>query len=154
MKNVSISEEDRKRVAEMLNGVLADSYRLALKTQNFHWNVSGPQFKALHDLFEEQYGDLNEAVDDLAERVRALGFAAPGGFNAFERLSVIEDAPEEPGTANEMLRDLAEDNTTLEGRARAALEVAEGVGDEVTSDMLIGRMTAHDKAAWMLRASL
>ncbi len=154
MKNVSISEEDRKRVAEMLNGILADSYRLALKTQNFHWNVSGPQFKALHDLFEEQYGDLNEAVDDLAERVRALGFAAPGGFTVFDRLSVIEDAPKDPGTANEMLRDLAEDNTTLEGRARAALEVAEGVGDEVTVDMLIGRMTAHDKAAWMLRASL
>ena len=154
MKNVSISEEDRKRVAEMLNGVLADSYRLALKTQNFHWNVSGPQFKALHDLFEEQYGDLAEAVDDLAERVRALGFAAPGGFNVFERLSVIEDAPEEPGTANEMLRGLAEDNTMLEGRARAALEVAEGVGDEATADMLIARMTAHDKAAWMLRASL
>ena len=134
--------------------VLAGTATLAVKTQNFHWNVEGPHFAALHGLFEEQYGVLQEAADTLAERIRALGDYAPGGLGAFAALSPVGDAPSAPPSAEGMVASLAEDHRMLSGEAGALLKTAEGAGDEVTVDMMIERMTEHDKTAWMLDAHL
>ncbi|MCY3670625.1 MAG: DNA starvation/stationary phase protection protein [Alphaproteobacteria bacterium] len=134
--------------------VLAGTAALAVKTQNFHWNVEGPHFAALHGLFEGQYGALQEASDTLAERIRALGDHAPGGLGAFAALSPVGDAPAAPPSAEEMVAALAEDHRRLSGEAGALLKTAEEAGDEVTVDMMIARMTEHDKTAWMLDAHL
>ncbi len=134
--------------------MLAGTSALALKTQNFHWNVEGPHFAALHALFEEQYDALAEAVDELAERIRALGDTAPGGLAAFAALSPVADAPESPPAAEAMIRLLADDHRRLSSEAAALLATAQEAGDEVTVDMMIQRMTEHDKTAWMLDAHL
>lgn len=151
---IGVSEEGRKTVADALSGVLADTYTLYLKTQNFHWNVTGPHFKHYHEMFGEQYEELAEANDEIAERIRALGFRAPGSFKAFQSLKSIDEAGDNLPDANEMIRQLMTDHETLSTRARKVLEAAQEVGDEVTGDMMIERMTEHDKTAWMLRASL
>ncbi len=137
-------------LARMLAGTAA----LAVKTQNFHWNVEGPHFTALHGLFEEQYGALQEAVDMLAERIRALGDHAPGGLGAFAALSPVGDAPEGPLAAEAMIAALAEDHRMLSREGDALLKTAGEAGDEVTVDIMVERMTAHDKTAWMLDAHL
>lgn len=134
--------------------VLAGTAALAVKTQNFHWNVEGPHFAALHALFEEQYGALQEASDTLAERIRALGDCAPGGLAAFAALSPVGDAPQDPPAAEAMIAVLAEDHRTMSGEASALLRTAQDAGDEVTVDMMVERMTEHDKTAWMLDAHL
>ena len=134
--------------------VLAGTAALAVKTQNFHWNVEGPHFAALHGLFEEQYDALQEAADTLAERIRALGDYAPGGLAAFAALSPVGDAPAEPPAAEAMIASLAEGHRTLSSEASALLQTAQDAGDEVTVDMTIERMTEHDKTAWMLDAHL
>ena len=134
--------------------VLAGTAALAVKTQNFHWNVEGPHFVALHGLFEEQYGALQEASDTLAERIRALGDYAPGGFAAFAALSPVGDAPQDPPSAEAMIASLAEGHRTMSGEASALLRTAQDAGDEVTVDMTIERMTEHDKTAWMLDVHL
>lgn len=150
--NTGLSDEDRKGVAEGLSRVLADTYTLYLKTQNFHWNVTGPHFGPLHTLFEEQYNELRLAADEIAERIRALGHFAPGSYAQFAELKSIAEAPVSPPNAEEMLQQLTGDNETLSRVARSVQTTAENAGDEVTIGMMVDRMAVHEKAAWMLRA--
>lgn len=135
-----------------LEQALADTYALALKTQTYHWNVTSPNFYSLHKLFEEQYDDAHEAVDDLAERIRALGAPAPGGLRAFLETTRISDATETM-EAKEMLPDLTASHEVLAGTLKHGIAAAEQAGDAATADMLTARLTAHDKHAWMLRSS-
>jgi starvation-inducible DNA-binding protein len=151
--NAGIAPESRQAIAEALSRFLADSYTLYLKTHNYHWNVEGPHFKALHDLFEEQYTDLATAVDDIAERIRVLGHRAPGSFGEFSRLASVREGDGQPDWKS-MLRNLAEDQETVVATAREALTPAQDAGDEVTVGLLVDRMTTHEKNAWMLRAHL
>lgn len=134
-----------------LQAALADSYGLYLKTQNYHWNVEGPHFKSLHELFEEQYRDLFEAIDDLAERIRALGEKVDGSYEGFQSLSKIK--PGNPDLEEmEMVKDLFESNQQLIETLKTCMQAAQESGDEVTTDMMIERLNAHEKASWMLRS--
>ena len=150
--HIGVSKEGRAKVGKQLGKVLADTYTLYLKTHNFHWNVRGPHFHALHNLFEEQYTELAVAVDDIAERIRALGEDAPGSYRQFGKLASIDEAPDAPPPALDMAEQLAHDHERVAKTCRELLPVAEGTEDEVSVDMMIGRMTVHDKAAWMLRS--
>lgn len=154
-KNVDtgLEENARKSIAEGLNAVLASTFALALKTHNFHWNVVGPRFQGLHNMFEEQYTDLYAAVDELAERVRALGCIAPGGLGRYADLSLVEDAPDTPPAAEAMVVALAKDHDALARRLRPLIGEAGEVSDEVTAGLLTDRLTVHEKTAWMLRAT-
>ncbi len=152
--NLGLNDNARKTVADALATVLADTYTLYIKTQNFHWNVTGPDFPQLHEMFGAQYEALGEAIDEIAERMRALGHFAPGGLQAFGKLTEIKDAPANPPTAKDMVRQLMQDNETVARRAREAEETVDGVGDKESADLLIERMTVHGKTAWMLRAQL
>lgn len=151
--NIGISEEQRKLIAEGLAVLLADSYTLYLKTHNYHWNVTGPQFQSLHTLFEEQYQELAVAVDDIAERIRALGEFAPGSYKEFAKLTTIEEAEGIP-SAEEMIKDLVKGHEAIAKTARNIVPVAENASDEVSLDILTQRMTVHEKTAWMLRSSV
>ncbi|MGI5309854.1 Dps family protein [Rheinheimera sp. WS51] len=151
--NIGISEEQRKLIAEGLAVLLADSYTLYLKTHNYHWNVTGPQFQSLHTLFEEQYQELAVAVDDIAERIRALGEFAPGSYKEFAKLTTIEEAEGIP-SAEEMIKDLVKGHEAIAKTARSIVPVAENASDEVSLDILTQRMTVHEKTAWMLRSSV
>jgi starvation-inducible DNA-binding protein len=146
--------DSSKTMAETLARVLANTYTLYLKTHNYHWNVTGPQFASLHTLFETQYTELAGAVDTIAERIRALGHVAPGSYAAFGKLSEVKEAPDSPPEAMQMIRDLAADNETLIKLAEKANDVAEESNDVASGDMMIERMQVHAKAAWMLRAHL
>lgn len=148
----TLGENSRKEVAEGLNHILADTYTLYVKTQNFHWNVEGPRFRALHLMFEEQYTDLQGAVDELAERIRALGEYAPGTFSRFGELSSIKEAPSKPPAAEAMVDQLIADNVAVGKDIKKVISTAEDAGDTVTADMLTARLTVHEKSAWMLRA--
>ncbi|NKE69248.1 Dps family protein [Candidatus Manganitrophus noduliformans] len=151
--DMGMKEEDRAKVAEGLSKMLADTYTLYLKTHNFHWNVTGPMFQTLHLLFETQYNELALAVDLIAERIRALGFPAPGTYSEFGKLGSIKETPGVP-KAEEMIRLLVEGQEAVVRTARAAFPAAEKAGDEATADLLTQRMQAHEKAAWMLRSHL
>jgi starvation-inducible DNA-binding protein len=151
--DIGLSEEDRKAVAHRLSRLLADTYTLYLKTHNFHWNVTGPMFPALHLMFEQQYGELALAVDLVAERIRALGEPAPGSFTEYSRLSSIDEETGVPA-AQEMVQRLVEGHEALARAARTAFPVAESAGDQVTLDLLVQRMQVHEKTAWMLRSLL
>jgi starvation-inducible DNA-binding protein len=151
--NTGISAEDRKRLAEGLSRVLADSYTLYLKTHNYHWNVEGPNFKAFHDLFEEQYTDLATAVDDIAERIRALGHKAPGSYSEFTQIGAVKEDTGHPD-ATTMVRRLAEDQETVANTCRQVLHTAGEAMDVATDDLLSARVRVHEKNAWMLRAHL
>jgi starvation-inducible DNA-binding protein len=140
-------------VISQLKTVLADTYALYLKTQNYHWNVTGPNFKTLHLLFEEQYNDLAPAVDEIAERIRTLGEKAPGTWNAYAALTGIKDGNEN-AASDVMLKELAEDQALVVSSLKDLLNEAEKAGDEVTVDLAVGRMAVHEKAAWMLRSSV
>ena len=140
-------------VAESLKTVLADSYALYLKTQNYHWNVTGPNFNSLHTLFEEHYSELALAVDEIAELIRGVGEKAPGSFKAFENLTSIK-AGNENAKAEIMVKELAADNTHIQKTLLLALEVAQEAGDEVVIGALTERMTVHRKTEWMLKSSL
>jgi starvation-inducible DNA-binding protein len=144
---------DRREVAKGLSHVLADTHTLYLKTHNYHWNVTGPMFHALHALFEEQYTELWLAGDLLAERIRALGFAAPGSYREFSKLAYIREADGVP-TAREMIEELVKDHVTAARTARWALSLARSTVDAPTEDLLTRRLAAHEKAAWMLRSML
>ena len=144
---------DRSEVAKGLSHVLADTYTLYLKTHNYHWNVTGPMFHALHALFEEQYTELWLAGDLLAERIRALGFAAPGSYREFSKLAYIREADGVPA-AGEMIKELVKDHVTAARTARWALSLARSAVDAPTEDLLTRRLAAHEKAAWMLRSLL
>jgi starvation-inducible DNA-binding protein len=150
---IGLEQNHRKALADGLAIVLADSYTLLGKTHGFHWNVTGPQFPGLHALFEKQYTDLQGAVDEIAERIRALGFLAPGSLGQFLRLSRIQDEEGVP-EAQEMLRRLARDNELAARTCRQVVELTLTADDPVTQDLLNERIHAHEKAAWMLRASL
>ncbi|MBV7255376.1 DNA starvation/stationary phase protection protein [Pacificimonas sp. WHA3] len=150
--HIGIDKEGRAKVGKELGKVLADSYSLYLKTHNYHWNVKGPHFHSLHVLFEGQYTELATAVDDIAERIRALGETAPGSYSAFSKLSKLDEAPDTPPEALDMCEHLALDHEAVAATCRSLIPVAEDAEDEVTVDMMIGRMTVHDKAAWMLRS--
>ena len=136
-----------------LKTVLADSYALYLKTQNYHWNVEGPQFKTLHLLFEEQYTNLAMAVDTVAELIRGLNEKVPGTFTAFAKLTSIQ-AGNENTTATEMVQELAADQSLIQKSLEIALTAAQNAKDEVVANFIIERLTAHRKAAWMLNSSV
>ena len=140
-------------VAESLKKVLASSYILSLKMQNYHWNVKGPHFKQLHDLFGEQYNELNTAIDDIAERIRALGTNAPANYSTYQSLSEIKDGKEDQDSVS-MVKDLANDQKKIVDDLNIAIEVAQKAGDESTADLAIGRITAHEKNRWMLVSSI
>jgi starvation-inducible DNA-binding protein len=140
-------------VAEAANKLLADSYTLYLKTHNYHWNVVGPMFNSLHLLFESQYAELAEAVDEIAERIRTIGHHAPGSYSEFSKLSNMEEA--QPNTsAQDMLRHLADDQHQVVSSAKTLLEVAEKADDAATVDLATRRIEIHQKNAWMLQSHL
>lgn len=142
-----------KNVVNSLKAVLADSYILYLKTQNFHWNVTGPNFKSLHLMFEEQYSDLAVAIDLLAERIRALGEKAPGSFASYVQLSSVKEAGDNL-TAELMLKQLVEDQKTIIKDLTDLLEKSSQVRDEVTLSMAADRIELHQKNLWMLQSSM
>ncbi len=151
--NIGIDAHTRQHISEGLAHVLADSYTLYLKTHNFHWNVTGPMFNSLHTMFEGQYRELAEAVDTIAERIRALGCFTPGTYSEFAKLSRIHEADGVP-SAKEMVRQLMEGNEAVANTARAVLPNAEAANDQPTVDLLTRRMESHEKTAWMLRSLL
>lgn len=142
-----------KPVTDALKKILAETYGLMLKTQNYHWNVEGPEFASLHTLFETQYGDLFAAVDTLAERIRALGEKAPGSYTEFKKLSSSSEAIAN-ADATQMLKDLHESNSILALQLKKGLAMADKAGDDATVDLFTQRIAVHDKAAWMLKSSL
>jgi len=149
--NIGIKAEDRKAIAEGLSRLLADSYTLYLKTHNYHWNVVGPQFNTLHQMFEQQYTELSTAVDEIAERIRALGVKAPGSYREFAGLTSVKEA-EGDVSADEMIRQLAADQETVVRTARSVFPLVDAANDEPTADLLTQRMQIHEKTAWMLRS--
>lgn len=151
--NIGLDTDSRAKVAEALGGLLADTYMLAAKTHGFHWNVTGPTFAMLHELFGDQYEALFDAADELAERIRALGQPAPAGLKPLAKLASIEDE-KDALDAKGMLKALTRDHEALSLRARRVQALAAEAGDEVTADMMIERMGDHEKSAWMLRAHL
>jgi starvation-inducible DNA-binding protein len=151
--NIGISNEDRREIASGLSKLLADSYTLYLKTHNFHWNVEGPQFNTLHLMFEQHYTELAMAVDEIAERIRALGIKAPGSYSAYAELTSIDEASGEE-SAEQMIRQLVFGQEAVVRTARSALKPAAAAGDEPTADLLTQRMQIHEKNAWMLRSML
>lgn len=152
--DIGISKASRENIAEGLARVLADTYVLYLKTHAYHWNVTGPYFSSLHLLFETQYNELHMAADTIAERIRALGVHAPGSYGAFAKLASIKEDNDAVPAAMVMVRNLAAGHEALGRTLRSAFKIAEADGDQASMDMLIGRMDASDKAAWMLRSHL
>jgi starvation-inducible DNA-binding protein len=150
----SVSDQDRGEIADALAQLLADSYTLYLKTHNFHWNVTGPHFGALHALFEVQYTDLATAVDVIAERIRALGHQAPGSYRDFGARTAIDEAPPGHTPAMEMVRALAADHATVADAAARVTALASAAGDEPTAGVTTTRTEVHQKAAWMLGSFL
>lgn len=151
--DTGLDKKDRGEVARELTKVLADSFAVYQKTHGYHWNVRGPEFFSLHNLLEQQYREIWAALDEIAERIRALGELAPQSGGAFANLTAIKDGDPEK-EAPEMLKELVKDHGTLIATARNALDVADEAGDEATVDLLTQRLAAHEKAAWMLRSSL
>jgi len=154
--DIGIDAADRKKIAQGLSVFLSDAYTLYLKTHNFHWNVTGPMFNALHNMFEDQYTEQWNALDDIAERIRALGFNAPGSYAEFIKLSSIK---EEPGLTKapdwrEMVHQLVVGNEAVCRTARKALKTADDAGDDPSVDLLTQRLQTHEKYAWMLRSLL
>ena len=154
--DIGLGAGERKQVADGLSHFLADAYTLYLKTHNFHWNVTGPMFNTLHVMFETQYTEQWTALDATAERIRALGFNAPGSYAEFTRLSSIAEEPGLGDTADwrEMVRQLTVGNEAVCRTARKVLQGADAAGDDPTVDLLTQRLQAHEKYAWMLRSLL
>jgi starvation-inducible DNA-binding protein len=152
--NIAIAESDRSSIADALSQLLADSYTLYLKTHNYHWNVTGPHFGALHALFETQYTDLALAVDAVAERIRALGHRAPGSYAEFAARTEVVEATTQPAKAMEMVAALATDHQIVARAAARVVSVASAGGDEPTAGLATTRQEVHEKAAWMLRSFL
>ena len=151
--NIGINPKERAEITAGLSRLLADSYTLYLKTHNYHWNVEGPLFNTLHLMFEQQYTELAQAVDIIAERIRALGFFAPGSYTAFSTLASIEEAKEVP-SAEDMIRELVADNEAVARTARSIFPTVEAAHDEPSADLLTQRLQVHEKTAWMLRSLL
>lgn len=151
--DIGISEQDRGDIVSGLSRLLADSYTLYLKTHNFHWNVTGPMFQTLHLMFETQYNELALAVDLIAERIRSLGFPAPGTYSEFVKLTSIKETTGVPA-ARDMIRQLTEGQEAVVRTARSIFPVVEKASDEATADLLTQRIQLHEKTAWMLRSLL
>ncbi len=151
--DIGITEQDRSAIAEGLSHLLADTYTLYLKTHNFHWNVTGPMFNTLHAMFELQYSELAVAVDEIAERIRALGVTAPGSYKQFVGLTRIDEGTGTP-TAEAMIAQLVKDQEAVVRTAREVFPAAETANDEPTADLLTQRMQIHEKTAWMLRSMI
>jgi starvation-inducible DNA-binding protein len=151
--DIGIPVEQRAEIAQGLSRLLADTYTLYLKTHNYHWNVTGPMFQTLHLMFETQYNELALAVDQIAERIRALGAPAPASYREFARLSSIEEDDDAPD-ATEMIRRLIAGQEAVVRTARSVFAVAEGANDQPSADLLTQRMQVHEKTAWMLRSLL
>ena len=151
--DIGIKDADRARIAEGLSRFLADSYTLYLKTHNFHWNVTGPMFNTLHLMFMDQYTELWNALDLIAERIRALGVQAPGTFREFAQLTVIKESAGKLN-AEEMIRQLVAGQEAVVKTARNIFPLVDKAGDEPTADLLTQRMQIHEKNAWMLRSLL
>jgi starvation-inducible DNA-binding protein len=152
--NIGIDEGDRAEIAGGLSKLLADTYTLYLTTHNFHWNVTGPMFNTLHLMFMEQYTELWNAVDPIAERIRSLGHHAPGSYAQFGKLSSIRDVPETPPAALEMVRILVEGHEAVARTARGVFPTVDKAADEPTADLLTQRLAIHEQTAWMLRSLL
>ena len=150
---IGIDTKDREKIAQGLTKVLADTYTLYVKTHGYHWNVTGPMFQTLHLMFEQQYNELALAVDLIAERIRALGFPAPGTYKQFSELSAIKEEDGVP-KAQDMIRLLVQGHETVARTAREVFRAAEGASDQPTCDLLTQRMQVHEKTAWMLRSLL
>ena len=151
--NIGIPDDQRAAIAKGLSKLLADSYTLYLKTHNYHWNVKGPMFNTLHLMFEQQYTELALAVDLIAERIRALGHAAPGSYKAYASLTSIKEEEGVPD-AKEMIRQLVIGQEAVTRTARELLPAVDKASDEPTADLLTQRMQVHEKNAWMLRSLL
>ncbi|MXY41699.1 MAG: DNA starvation/stationary phase protection protein [Rhodospirillaceae bacterium] len=149
--DIGIDDEARREIAGGLSRLLADTYTLYLKTHNFHWNVTGPMFNTLHLMFEQQYTELATAVDEIAERIRALGEPAPGSYSQYAVLSSIGEETGVP-SAEDMIRQLVADQEAVVRTARSVFPAAEAASDEPTADLLTQRMQVHEKTAWMLRS--
>jgi starvation-inducible DNA-binding protein len=141
------------QTTEALSKLLADSYGLYLKTHNFHWNVTGPMFTTLHTLFETEYTELALAVDEIAERIRALGAVAPGSYTAFSKIADVKEAQGVP-KATDMIRELADDQAKVVASAKKLVEAAEAAGDDASADLGIRRIQVHEKNSWMLASHL
>src|SRR5690554_2477139 len=151
-----IAQKDRQKISRELSRLLADSFSLYLKTHNFHWNVTGAMFNSLHAMFEEQYTEQWQALDEIAERIRALGYNAPGSYAEYTRLSSIA---EEPGATQapawqEMVQQLVDGNEAVCRTARSVLDIADDADDAPTEDLATQRLQLHEKYAWMLRSLL
>ena len=151
---IGISDKDRAAIAKGLSHLLADTYTLYLTTHNFHWNVTGPMFNSLHTMFMDQYTELWNAVDPIAERIRSLGSPAPGSYAQFGALASIKDAPVKPPKAMEMVKILVDGHEAVARTARSIFPLADAAGDEPTADLLTQRLTVHEQTAWMLRSLL
>lgn len=151
--DIGIKEQDRKKIAEGLSHLLADTYTLYLKTHYFHWNVTGPMFNTLHLMFEGQYTELALAVDLVAERIRSLDVYAPGTYRDFVKLSSIKESESVPN-AQDMIKELVAGHEAVCRTARSVFPAAEAASDEATSDLLTQRLQLHEKTAWMLRSLL
>lgn len=151
--DIGISEEHRKQIAEGLSRILADTYFLYLKSQNYHWNVTGKLFNPLHEMFQEHYEDMAQAIDDIAERIRTLGYYSPGTFKQFAELTSIKEDSDIPD-AEDMIRNLVHAHETVLKTLRAVLPACNDAEDEATLDLVTGRLDFHSKTAWMLRSHL
>lgn len=147
-RNTGIAKADREQIARALGVVLADTYMLFIKTQGVHWNVTGPAFFSVHEITEKQYTNMYQAIDEIAERIRALGVKAPASYTKYGELSAIKDE-DEPKSVRDMLSMLIADHQTTVANMRAAVETFEGKNDYVTADMMIERMAWHEEAIWM-----
>ncbi|MBW8367562.1 MAG: DNA starvation/stationary phase protection protein [Arenimonas sp.] len=154
--DIGIGEKDRRKIADGLSRFLADSYTLYLKTHNYHWNVTGPMFNSLHVMFMTQYTEQWTALDEIAERIRALGFNAPGSYAQFVKLASIKEDPSSPEAPEwqEMVRQLVAGNEAVCRTGRKVLEIADDANDNPTEDLLTQRLQIHEKYAWMLRSLL
>nr|MBV6628353.1 DNA starvation/stationary phase protection protein [Oceanococcus sp. HetDA_MAG_MS8] len=151
--DIGIDQAKREVIAQGLSRLLADEYTLYLKTHNFHWNVTGPMFNTLHQMFEEHYLEAATAVDEIAERIRAIGGIAPGSYKQFAELSSVEEETSVPA-AEDMIRQLVIGHETVVKTARSVFPDADEASDEPTADLLTQRMQVHEKTAWMLRSLL
>jgi starvation-inducible DNA-binding protein len=151
---IGMSENHRARIAAELSKLLADTYTLYLTTHNFHWNVTGPMFTTLHAMFMTQYTELWNAVDPIAERIRALGHDAPGSYGEFGRLSSVDDPPTKPPKALDMVRMLVKGHEAVARTARGIFPLVEEAHDQPSADLLTQRLNVHEKTAWMLRSLL
>ena len=151
--NIGISDDDREKIVRGLSALLADSYTLYLMTHNFHWNVTGPQFNSLHLMFMGQYTEQWNALDIIAERIRALGHPAPGTYKEFVKLASIREVEGAP-KSDEMIRQLVAAQEATARTARKLFPVVEAAGDQPTADLLTQRLEIHEKTAWMLRSLL